>query len=104
VSREAASLLRDLNVQLKVAAEKAVEQTVTGFAGDLSQKTLKKIEEAQSSNARDLRATWVREFEKELSGVSQGVLSKLSEAGETYHKEISQKITAQVTEANGRLG
>jgi hypothetical protein len=104
VSREAASLLRDLNIQLKTAAEKAVEQASTGFADQLTHKALKKIEEAQATGARELRAKWMQEFEKELSGLSQGVLSKLTEAGETFRKEIAQKITADVTVASGRLG
>jgi hypothetical protein len=104
VSREAASLLRDLNIQLKMAAEKAVEQASTGFADQLTHKALKKIEEAQATGAQELRTKWVLEFEKQLSGLSHGVLSKLTESGETFRKEIAQKLTADVTAANGQLG
>jgi hypothetical protein len=104
VSREAASLLRDLNIQLKMAAEKAVEQASTGFADKLTHKALKKIEEAQAAGAPELKAKWTQEFEKELSGLSQGVLSKLTEAGGTLRKEIAQKLAADVTAANSQLG
>ena len=104
VSREAATLLRDLNIQLKMAAEKAVEQASTGFADQLTHKALKKIEEAQAAGAQELRSKWMQEFEKELSGLSHGVLSKLTESGETFRKEIERKLTADVTAANGQLG
>lgn len=104
VSREAASLLRDLNIQLKMAAEKAVEQASTGFADQLTHKALKKIEEAQATGTQELQAKWVQEFEKELSGLGQGALSKLTEAGETLRKEIAKKIATDVTAANGHLG
>ncbi|MBI3484981.1 MAG: hypothetical protein HY012_07505 [Acidobacteria bacterium] len=104
ISREAASLLRDLNIQLKTAAEKAMEQASTGYADQVVRKALKKIEEARETSAQEMRATLAREFENDLRGLSQGVLAKLTEAGETFRKDFSQQITADVTAANSRLG
>ena len=43
VSREAASLMRDLNIQLRTAAEKALEHVSTGYAEQAVRKALKKI-------------------------------------------------------------
>ncbi|MCL4524061.1 MAG: hypothetical protein M1453_04845 [Acidobacteria bacterium] len=103
ISREAASLLRDLNIQLKVAAEKAVEQASTGYADQVARKALKKIEEAKETSAQELRATLAREFEADLRGLSQGVLSNLTQSGEAFRKEFLEKLTADVTAANSRL-
>lgn len=104
VSREAASLLRELNVQLNAAAEKAVEQAASGYADQVVRKAVKKIEEARETSAQQLRATQARQLQEELRDASQSLLAKLAEAGEKLRADFSQQITADMAAATGRLG
>lgn len=103
VSREASQLLRELNQQLKTAAEKAVEQAASGYAGETVRKALEKIEAARASSKQELRTAWTRELEKELRDSSQQLQDKLVEMGETFRNDFSQRISADMAAAAGRL-
>jgi hypothetical protein len=103
VSREAASLLRELSGQMRTAAEKAVEQAASGYADQAIKRAVEKIEQARVASAQELRATWAREFEADLRASSQHLLAKLQELGESFRNEFSQQMQGDLATATQRL-
>ncbi len=103
MAREAASMLRELNAQLKTAAEKAVQQAASGYAEKAMHMALQKFEEARESSKQELRAMWAREFEKDLRDSSQQLQGKLAEMGEDFRKDLSLQISTDITASAGRL-
>ncbi len=103
MAREAASMLRELNVQLKTAAAKAVEQAASGYAEQAMQKALQKFEEVRENSKQELRDTWAREFEKDLRDSSQRHQNKLAEMGETFRNDLSKQVSADIAATAGQL-
>jgi len=103
VAKETANLLRDLNVQLRAAAERAVEQAASGYVDQVVKRALEKVEETWETSAKELRATWAGEFEKDLRDSSQHLLAKLAELGETFRADFSRQVQEDTNAAAERL-
>ncbi len=103
ISREASSLLRELNIQFKAAAEKAVEQAASVQVDQAMREALQKIEEARDSSKQEVQAMLAREFETGLHDATQQLQDNLAAMGEAMGADFSQRISGDVTAAADRL-
>lgn len=95
---EASPLMRELQTQLQIQADKAVA-AATVRADQQIRRAAEKIEREHQASTEALREEWRKEFEREQGASREQFASRLQELQQEYRQNLDADLAANVSQA-----
>ncbi len=103
VTAETASLLHDVEAQLRAAARKTVEAVSTQYLEEAVEKAVARIDESRQLTNGALRQKWQSDFEAIAGQVSEKLAERFGQSEQDLHARFRRQLEQAIEQATGRL-
>jgi hypothetical protein len=103
VTAETATLLREIESQLRAAARKTVESVSSQYLDEAVEKAVARIEESRKVTNGELREKWQSDFEAVTAQVSEKLAARIGASEQDLHNRFRAQLEQAIEQATGRL-